>query len=432
VESILPYNEDAEATAVMNVSDFENTRHRLLIDGNKVEGGDYLQIDNLGMSDSSTSNIYRKLSSSETAAGQNFVVSLMSGLPSDAIKNMDDLSNDLVDVNVRLLRTQIAEITLLYNKALSYLKSKVGQKIDIHLSGMDKAIEGELKVGKYKDSYDIKLNGNNYNFYPLELHPKMLADVNSQNLEVLALLQKYSSTNEFFNSSDFSGSKIYTKFNPFIYANEINLSSKKLNSSVSVVMNPFLNSSNFQASNETDLKITLPFTARVNRLDVKGLDFGKVISVGKNGKLLWHGVGEQNSFRVNAFNSYLMGKDVSPLATFEGKTLSLNDLLNFNKSIKRDQDLSFKFSKPSKIDYIRLLFWSSVGLSDDRTIYLRVRHLVEGMQNRKMTFQGVLRPYKGLNYITLAMPSDNINSFDLEIDTDDLMIIRSVKLFKTK
>ena len=79
-------------------------------------------------------------------------------------------------------------------------ESKVGQKIDIHLSGMDKAIEGELKVGKYKDSYDVKINGNNYNFYPLELHPKMLADVNSQNLEVLALLQKYSSTNEFFNS----------------------------------------------------------------------------------------------------------------------------------------------------------------------------------------------------------------------------------------
>ena len=56
-------------------------------------------------------------------------------------------------------------------------------KTEDSLAGMDKAIEGELKVGKYKDSYDIKLNGNNYNFYPLELHPKMLADVNSQNLD---------------------------------------------------------------------------------------------------------------------------------------------------------------------------------------------------------------------------------------------------------
>ena len=238
--------------------------------------------------------------------------------------------------------------------------------------------------------------------------------------------------NDFFNSEDFAANGLYKKFNYRVYANQIKLSSKKLNEAVKVLLNSKSANASFKASGQGDFKIKLPYLMSINEIDIEGLDSGKVLTVSRDSKALWHGVGEQNSFMVTQYNSFLMGKDISAKAKWDGKNLSQNEVLNINKSFDVDTAFSLSFEQASQSDYVRLLFWSSVGLEDDKTVYLKLRHLEDGLKNRKTTFQGVLRPYKGLNYITLSLPSEKLKSLEFEFETNDLIVIRSLKLFRTK
>jgi len=428
--SLVPYNEDKNPNSIFDLSEFDKSYYRLLIDGNKVQGDDYLQIDNLGVSSSSSSSLVRKNSSAETSAGRDFVLSLVRGSPSDAIKDMESLRNDLFGVNANILGNQISELNKLYSEAFSFLKSKAGQKVDIKLAGMDEALNLKLKLGKNKNTFDVVIDGNNYTFSAFELHPKELFELSSAKGALVESLKKYSSVNDFLESEDFSAYKLYKKFNPFVYADQLHFKSQKLNKSVQIIINPDLNAAKFKGNDESKLVIQFPYSLRVNRIDVNGLDFDKLLGLKNRGESVWNGVGDQNTFYVDAFNSYLMGKDASEFATINGTQLSPKFLLNLNESFDTNKDFKLVFDNPLQLDYVRMLFWSSVGL--DKTIYLTVRHLKEGNVNRKTTFQGVLRPYKGLNYITMALPAKKLQSMDFEFKTDDLLEIRSLKLIQTK
>ncbi|WDE98312.1 metallophosphoesterase family protein [Lentisphaera profundi] len=432
VESVIPYGEDQKAVAIINVKDFKKERVRLLIDGNKIEKDDYLQIDNLGQSTGQSSHLLRRPLSAETKDGRIFVSSLLQGNPGDSIKNLDELGKDLFGVNAKLLRGQVAELGVIYNEVLDFLKGKVGKKIDLQLAGMKTPQKLEIKQGKNEDIFQVEIDGRSYAFYPFELHPVYLSQIVTQEHQVLELIKKYQSCNDFYTSEDFPAHKLYNKFNFTIFANKIKIQSKKLNDTVSISVNASEGQAVFKAENKPEIKISLPYLMPVKSIDLDELNFGKVLTLSRNSKQLWQGVGEENSFIIHAYNSYIMGQDISAYASIDGERLSSMDLLNLNKSFQSDTAFSISFDKPTQADYIRILFWSPVGLEDDSTFYLKVRHKEEGMTRGNLTFQGILRPYKGLNYITLALPSDKLKSIDLEFELSELMVIRSVKILRTK
>ena len=431
-ESIIPYSEDQKAVAIINVKDFKKERVRFLIDGNKIENGDYLQIDNLGQSTSQVGHLVRRPLSSETGDGRMFVSSLLWGNPREAVKNLDDLAKDLFGVNAKLLRGQVAELGVLYDESLVYLKGKVGQRIDLQLAGMKTVQKLKIEQGKSEDVFQVEIDGRSYAFYPFELHPEYLSQIVSQESQVLGLIKKYQSLHDFYSSEDFPAHKLYNKFNYIVFANEIKIQSKKLNNEVSISLNADNAQAIFKAENKPEIKISLPYLMPVKRVDVDKLDFGKVLTLSRDSKQLWQGAGEQNSFLTHNYNSYIMGQDISAYASIDGEHLSSMDLLNLNKSLQSDTEFSLSFDKPTQADYIRILFWSPVGLEDDSTFYLKVRHKEEGMTRGNLTFQGVLRPYKGLNYMTLALPAEKLKSIDLEFELSESITIRSIKLFRTK
>jgi predicted phosphodiesterase len=432
VESVLPYNEDQKAVAIMNLNNFERMRHRLLIDANNIEGSDYFQLDNLGLSNDSSSNMVRRPLSSDSGTGRDFVKSLMQEKPIDSIKDMDSLGKDLFGVNAKLLRQQLSELNDLYDESLAYLKSKDGQKIDLRLAGMAASKMLAIHSGQTGSVFTVKVDGHEYSFYPFELHPQQIVSLSDKQLNVTKLMGKYPSMHDFFNSEDFAANGLYRKFNYRVYTNEIKLSSKKLNEAVKVLVNSKSANATFKAPGQGDFEIKLPYLMSINKVDIEGLDFGKVLTLSRDSKVLWSGLGEQNSFLVTQYSSFLIGKDISAKAKWDGKSLSQNEVLNVNKSFDADTAFSLSFDQSTQSDYVRLLFWSSIGLEDDKTIYLKVRHLKDGLTNRKTTFQGVLRPYKGLNHITLSLPSEKLKSLEFDFETDDLIVIRSLKLFRTK